>query len=209
MRRTPGVGSLTISFLVVSFSVESGCRTPAVPIYREGLDRERYLRANLRLWDGQLRPASLLSSEERLPAGTPVRIVLYSEREIRLLAAGREISMTPIGAETFPAEAPRMDQFLEKYFADAPEGAAVKGLGPPEHDEAVRAGKPAIGMTKEQVYACLGPPYKTDGENFAAYASRRQILASDRWSYPNRWILVMPDLVEFHFGDGRLQRMSP
>ncbi|MGQ9590790.1 MAG: hypothetical protein ACUVYA_10905 [Planctomycetota bacterium] len=208
MRRNPGVRSFTIPFLVASLAVGSGCRTPPVPVYREGLDRERYLRANLRLWDGALRPASLLSSEETLAAGTPVRIVLYSEREIRILAAGRELSMTPIGAETFPAEAARMDLFLEKYFAESPEGAAVEGLGPPEYDEAVRAGKPAVGMTKEQVYACLGPPYKIDGENFAAYASRRQILASDRWSYPNRWILVMPDLVELHFGDGRLQRIS-
>ncbi len=185
------------------------CRVAPAPIYREGLDRLRFTRANLRLWDGTLRPAGLVSSPQVLPAGTPARIVLYSETEIRLLVEGREVPMTPIGAEKFPVDKERMDIFLDKYFVDAPEAASVTGLGPPEFDEAVRAGKPEVGMTKEQVYACLGPPYKIDGENFAAYASRSQILASDRWSYPDRWILVMPDLLELHFGDGRLQRIAP
>lgn len=195
--------------LFALIAVGCGCRAGPVPVYREGLDRPRFTRANLRLWDGTLRPSGLFSSGEMIPAGTPAKIVLYSETEIRLLLGGREIAMTPIGAERFPVDKEPMDRFLDKYFVDTAEEAPSTGIGPPEFDEAVRAGKPQIGMTKEQVYACLGPPYKIDGENFAVYASRSQILASDRWSYPNRWILVMPDLLELHFGDGRLQRMSP
>ena len=102
-----------------------------------------------------------------------------------------------------------LEVFLGKYFVDSPQETGADDFGTPELRENVLGGVYMIGMTKEQVYACLGPPYKIDQDTPAVGLGREEILASDHWVYPESWLLVVPDCADFYFGDGLLQKRVP
>ena len=110
----------------------------------------------------------------------------------------------------FPVDEAGIDSFLKKYFVDKKEDLKLESLGPPELNDKVLNGLQMIGMTKEQTFACLGPPIQIDNNGVATVTlPYERILASDRWIYLQEWIVLMPTSVDLYFGDGRLQKQKP
>jgi hypothetical protein len=119
-----------------------------------------------------------------------------------------EYVFVPTEGQKFPTEGAAVDAFVAKYFADGTAPIDIDSLGPAEYKEDVLEGRRRRGMTKEQVYASLGPPWKINDNTSAMTLSRAEILASDHWIYPLKWLLVAPDLTDLYFGDGLLQKMK-
>jgi len=188
-------------------SILTGCQVPPVPVEREGLDRERYTRVNLRPDSTLLRSTNYLSLQGLVPVGSPVKLGFYSKKEIRLTLGELKCTLVPVQGQEFPTAPEAMDAFLDKYFVDTRDAAVkLEVLGPPRFLEGVKRGTPEVGMTKEQVYACLGPPVFVDGDRPVVPLSRAEILASDHWTYARSWLLVVPERVEMYFGLGVLQK---
>lgn len=122
---------------------------------------------------------------------------------------GDPFRIVPLVGERFPTTERGLDAFLDKYLVDPGRAVRVEDLGPQEMTEKVLRGHATIGMSKEQVYACLGPPFQVDDGRSAIDLTREEILASDRWIYPEKWILVVPDFIDLYFGDGLLQKQVP
>jgi hypothetical protein len=120
-----------------------------------------------------------------------------------------EFVMRPVGKEKLPVDGAGISAFLDKYFIDRKEDLTLDGLGPPELKDEVLRGSQVIGMTKEQVYTCLGPPLAIDAGAPALPLDRKAILASDHWVYPYQWAVIVPTEMHLFFGDGKLQRVEP
>jgi hypothetical protein len=203
---------------ILGAAVADGSSVPPTPLFEVNHDRDRVTRACLRPDGGSVYSANFLDIAESLPPGAPARVTLYSTTEVRLLLAGNEYTLWPAGSEEFP-EADGIQAVLEKYFAAKPEDLRLADLGPPEYAAKAAAGDPALGMTKEQVYVALGPPFQiletpkagetTETVLRATRIERARILASDQWIYRERVFLGVPREVRFYFGDGRLQKRVP
>ncbi len=191
-----------------------GCVAPPPPVYKPGLEKERSTRVNFRPEGAVLRGANFLILESTIPAGTPARITSYTATEIKIALNDRSFRMVPGSAARFPTDDAGIDNFLEKYFADRAGDMQVEAMGPPELKDKVMQGLYMIGMTKEQVYTCLGPPYKIGtgtpalADTPGLAATREQILASDKWVYPRQLILFVPTFTVLYFGDGKLQKVE-
>ena len=185
-----------------------GCAQPPTAIYHPGLDKERFTRANLRPEQSILRAANYLSLPSSIPAGSPARITMYAPEVIRMTINGFEYAMYPCppGAIKFSTDGPGIEAFLKKYFVDRREDLNLEGLGPAELKDGILGGRPAIGMTKEQVYLCLGPPLEIDDGVPALRLAYERILASDKWVYPSILFLVESTRVTLYFGDGKLKK---
>ena len=148
---------------VLLAAVLAGCSTSPTSVLRENLERERFTRVNVRPEGTRIRSSGFLAVPDVIPLGKPARISLYSETEIRLTVAGLDFTMVPLEGQRFPTEAAAMDRLLAQYFVDSSAEVDADKLGPPELKDKVLAGQRVVGMTKEQVYACLGPPYRIEG----------------------------------------------
>jgi hypothetical protein len=186
-----------------------GCTVPPTPVFHPGLDAERLTRVNLRPEDKVIHSANFLSVQNNLAAGTRARITMYTAEEVHLTLNDGEFVMKPVGKEKFPTDGAGIDAFLDKYFIDRKEGLTLDGMGPADLKDEVMRGTQVIGMTKEQVYTCLGPPLEIDAGAPALPLDRKAILASDHWSYPFQWAVIMPTKMHLYFGDGKLQRVEP
>jgi len=186
-----------------------GCREAPSPIFQENLDRERLTRVNFRPDGETIRSSNVLATLSILPVGTPARVTFYSDKEIRLILGDDQFKIVPLVGERFPTTEGGIDAFLDKYFVDPARAVSVDDLGPAEMAEKVLRGQATVGMTKEQVYACLGPPFQVDEGRSAVGLTRGQIIACDHWIYPAKWVLVAPDFIDLYFGDGLLQKQVP
>lgn len=184
----------------------AGCTAPPTPVYQPGLDRARISRVCFRPEGKTLHPTNALSVRNVISAGSPARVTFYSDRELRIELNGLEYVMLPMTGEKFPVAGKAIQTFLAKYFVDEDAGLDIEALGPEDLTEQVKAGTHVIGMTKEQVFTALGPPYRIHGHLPAAGLSREQILLSDHWVYLREWFLAWPSLRHLYFGDGRLQK---
>ncbi len=196
----------TIPWLAV---IASGCVEPAEVFFLPGIDKERFLRVNLRPDVGDLlRDSNFFICPNTVRVGSKARITQYAGREIALLVEGKQYRMIPHSEPVFPRDPAGIDGFLAKYFLDSSEFLQVEALGPPELAQAVLEGTPRVGMTKEQLYACLGPPLKIGGGRTGLSLTRNEILASDQWIYGHQIIVLTPIVTTYYFGDGRLQRIG-
>jgi hypothetical protein len=190
----------------------AGCAVPPPePIEIEGLHRGRFTRVNFRASARNvLSASSFLRLERVIPLHTPATVTFYSIREIRVRLGETDFTLVPHPAsQTFPVAPEEIEPFLARYFIDAREQLNVDALGPTELKEQVLAGTHRVAMTKEQVYACLGPPARVADDRPAMRLTREEILRHDTWIYPDDVVLTMPTYVQLHFGDGRLQRQVP
>jgi len=193
---------------LISGSLLPGCMLPEELVVHPALDATYYTRVNFRPDNGNvLRDCNFYVLPSTVPIGSKTRIKHYSRHEVRLEIEGvgyRMVSSTPKGIPTDPAS---IEAFLHKYFVRSTEALKTDALGPAEHTPGVRAGQPAVGMTKEQVYACLGPPHKIGGGKLGLDLTLDEILASDTW-YHGHQIVVIPILTTYTFGGGLLQRIG-
>jgi len=206
---TPLAPLALVTIVTIVALVAAGCQSGPTPIHKEGLTRVRFARVSFRPEGKTLYSSNFLGQGTNVPPGGTARVSFYSEELIRVSINDYEYEMKPIVPSKFPTDEPGIDGLLAKYFVDRREDLNLDALGPAEHRDAMRAGTPRIGMTKEQVYACLGPPLRVGGKDLAVDLSYEKIMASDHWSYPKDWIVVVPTEVEFFFGDGRLQKQRP
>ena len=186
----------------------AGCSIPPVAVFRPGLDQARFTGVNFRPDGKTLFSSNLLSVQNNLAAGSPARITMYTKDAIHLLINESEFTMLPAGGTHFPTDDTGVDRFINKYFVDRCEDLKIEKIEP-ELKYKVIGGLPMIGMTKEQVYLCIGPPFKIDKGTLTVALPREAILASDRWIYAYDKIVVVPRLVEFHFAQGRLEKQVP
>lgn len=209
--------SRRVAGILVAALLASGCAAPAPrAVFKEGLDRQRFTRANFRAEDKTFSSSNFIDLPNTVPILTPVKISLYSPGEIRLLIDGETYSLYPHPhTQRFPTEEMAIEPFLAKYFLDRREDLNLAALGPVELREKVLAGLQMVNMTKEQVYACLGPPAKVGKGALAISLSREEILAKDTWMYPNKFLWFMPasrllpTYVTLYFGDGKFQKQEP
>lgn len=208
MIRLMGSASKLKAILGLSLAL-AGCAAPEEVFFLPGLDRERVLRINLRPDTGNLlRDANFYILPSTVKVGSRVRITQYARREIRLQIEDKQYRMVPYSEVAFPCDPAGIDGFLAKYFLDSSERLQIDSLGPSDLTQDVLKGVPRVGMTKEQVYACLGPPLKIGGGRTGLSLTRDEILASDQWIYGHQILVLAPISTTYYFGDGRLQRLQ-
>src|SRR5262249_21828243 len=160
-----------------------------MPVPHSGLDKERFTRVNFRPREQILFSTNYLDDPSLIPLGTPARVTFYSSSEIHVLLEGVEYTLYPskdssFDTPAFPTDEARIETFLKKYFVDRKEDIQLDSLGPPDFNDEVLSGIQRIGMTKEQTYACLGPPIQIDRGLPTLSMPYERILVSDRWIYP-------------------------
>ena len=180
-----------------------GCAQP-VSVYHENLDKQRYTRVNLRSNDNAVYSANYLAYPNSLQAGSPAVVTMYSDLEVRLNVHGAAYVMRPVNVPKFNTDATSIETFLDRYFVDDKAEIGLDAMAP-EMRSQVLNGNYAIGMTKEEIYTCLGPPVAIDGDLPAANLPRSQIMASNRWKYIESVIVFVPKTIEIIFHENKAQ----
>lgn len=201
-----------VPILLVGSSL--GCAVAPMPVLHSGLEKERFTRINFRPQGQTLFSTNYLSNSSSIQAGAPAKVSFYSSSEVRFSINGVEYTMYPSKDNTFdrpafPTDDAGIETFLKKYLVDKKEDLKLESLGPSELNEKVMNGLQMIGMTKEQTFVCLGPPIQIDNGVPTLGLSYDRILLSDRWIYPNKWVVLTPSYTDIYFGDGRLQKQIP
>lgn len=210
--RRPVPGCLLTVLLATVLAALSGCieGPKPVPVYHKDLDQLRFTRVNLRADGAVLHASNYLAHPNVIHIGTPVRVLRYTREELTLEIEGREYSLLPVRSERFPTDPEGVKLVLDKLFVSRKDDIDLGELGPPELNDKVLAGLQMISMTKEQVYACLGPPLRIDAGVSTLPLSYEEILRSDTWTYPDKDLAgVIPRHAVFYFGNGLLQRQDP
>ena len=195
---------------IILAAVLGGCAYRPPPIYRPGLERERVTRTCLRPDDGRLWSSNLFVLSGNIPPGSPAEIRAYTDSEVLLRVNGTSYVMLPLPREEgiyFPVDDAGMDNFIDKLFADRVEDLGLDRLDPAVRD-AVVSGRPQIGMTKEQVFTCLGPPMEIDGGIVTLPLPLSEILESDLWAYPYQDARLSVSRALMHFEDGKLVKQE-
>ncbi len=188
--------------------IACGCAQP-IPVYYPKLDKQRYARVSFRGDGSKLYSASYLLHPIAVTAGSPVTVTMFSDLQVNMTVHGALYTIHPVEVGRFESGESGIQNFLEKYFVDTKEEV---GLESPENVALMPqllSGDYSVGMTKEQIYTCLGPPAVIDGTLPAANLSLRQILKSDRWKYAEQLIVLVPTWKEFIFFEGKLQTTNP
>ncbi len=180
-----------------------GCAHP-VPVHYPDLSKPRHTRVNLRSNGNELYSSNYLGHASDLPIGSPAVVTMFSAQEVRLTVHGAAYVMKP-HKTPFDTSQLSIGSFLDKYFVDNPSQIDVASLGPADLKTQVESGQHVIGMTKEQIYACLGPPATIDSDLPTANLSREQIMASDKWVYLHTLVVFVPTSMQFVFHDNKLQ----
>ena len=155
-----------------------------------------YARCNLKVSDGnEITWINWQAAPTFVPVGTKLQVTKKKDTASLVDPETKATYTLDVGAEG--------DAFLEKFVTKHP--VDVKQFSE-EVQANIRQAVAKVGMTKEQVYACLGPPLFIDGERPAVPLSRTEILGSDHWTYARSWMLVVPERVELYFGLGVLQK---
>ena len=188
----------------------AGCAYRPPPIYRPGIERPRVTRTCLRPDEGRLWSSNLFILSGNIPPGSPAEVRVYTDSEVRLRVNGESYVMLPLPREEgvyFPVDDVGMDNFIDKLFADRVEDLGLDKLDPAIR-EAVVSGRPVIGMTKQQVFTCLGPPMEIDEGIITLPLPLSEILESDLWTYPYQDARLTVTRAVMHFEDGKLARQE-
>ena len=186
-----------------------GCAAPPEVFFLPGIDRERFTRVNFRPDVGNLlRDSNFYVCQNKVRVGSTAKVLLYTRKELRLLLDGVDYRMVPMGELEFPSDPAGIAGLLEKYFVDSPNEVSFESLGPTEFNEDVVRGVPRVGMTKEQLYVCLGPPLIVGGKHSGLSLTRREILEEDVWIYGHQIVLGYPVQTTYVFGNDRLQKIG-
>ena len=187
-----------------------GCTHGPPPIYRPGIERPRVTRTCLRPDDGRLWSSNLFILSGNIPPGSPAEIRVYTDSEVLLRVNGESYVMLPLPREDwvyFPVDDAGIDNFIAKLFADSVEDLGLDKLDPAIR-EAVVSGRPQIGMSKEQVFTCLGPPMEIGDGIVTLPLPLSEILDSDLWTYPYQDARLEVTRAVMHFEDGKLVRQE-
>jgi len=192
--------------LVVFLSslVLSACAQPPTPIAFEGRDKARVLRCTLRPEGPRLVSSNFLGLTETIRAGSPAKIEMFSTQRV-------DLNLNNISYQMFPATtpfSPNPQEFLKKYFVDS---AGELGLNvPPARKANIENGVAEIGMTKQEVYAALGPPLWVDFENDASAMTLEALMEKNRWVYRVSQFGFFPPVTRvFMFDEGKLRQTIP
>ena len=188
--------------------VAVGCAHP-VSVYYPELDKQRYARANFRGNGTKLYSSNYLLHTNLVTAGSPVIVTMFSDLRVNISVHGVLYTIEPVQVPKFDTGESSVKNFLEKYFVDTKEEV---NLDSPENEALktqILGGNYSVNMTKEQIFTCLGPPAVIDETLPAANLSRKQIMASDRWKYAERLIVMVPTWKEFIFFENKLQTTNP
>jgi hypothetical protein len=179
--------SLRIITITAAAAVIAGCAATPTPINFEEQGKTKYLRCTLRPKQSVLYTSNYLGFQAGVPAGVTVEVTMYSPQRI-------DMSLNKIGYQMYPISLPippDPEGFLAKYVVETKEEVGLEKM-----DESTRrnvlAGTAAIGMTKEEVYAALGPPSWVDFNVDATNMSRQLILERNRWEYRQMMVMLWP-----------------
>ncbi len=191
------------------FAAICGCQAPPLPVYHPELKRPLFTRVNLRSEDGvHLRSSNILSQSNTVPLASRAEILQFTDQKVDIMINKVEHTMYPDHG-TFDTSDPGVETFLEKYFVSSQAALDLATLGPPELADSVRQGNVLKGMTKEQLYAALGPPQWIDTDRPTTTLSRAAILRSDRWVYTESFFgNLVPKKEAYLFEGNKLQEMK-
>lgn len=167
------------ALLVGLAAVVAGCEAP-VPVHHAALPKVRYTRSVMKP-DGQKIYSSNYIDDRPgtgFKPGSEAQIIQYSEIRVDINVNKIPHQMFPVGGR-FSNDP---EQFFTKYFVDKKEDIAGDKMEPAIKSN-VENGIAAIGMSKAEVYAALGPPPEVNFGNSAVRMSRDDILQANRWIY--------------------------
>jgi hypothetical protein len=198
-------GSLLAMLLFSGVACELPGTSRTIPVHHPQLSRDYRTRVNLRVEDGvYLRSDNRLSARHSIPVGTKARIVRYTAREVDIDMQKVTYTMRPEGG-TFDDSAEGVVSFIDKYFAPAGDSPIDGASDVSPLRIQVEAGQVVKGMTKEEVYAAIGPPHGIGESGSPALGlSRRRILDTDRWTYTRDWLDLVPRSEVYIFREGKL-----
>ncbi len=180
-----------------------------VPVWTKDIAQTRYVRVNLRGENVYLKSANDLNEPISVRLGSPASIEHYTARRVDLVVNHLKVSMYPQDG-LFDTSTTGVEQFIEKYLTA--DSASVRALTPANDAIGMRivAGDVAVGMTKEQIYAALGPPRWLETEIPTVHLPLQRILESDRWVYTRKvFAELIPQQQVFEFNAGKLIKATP
>jgi hypothetical protein len=179
------------------------CSSPAAPIAFEDQGKPKVLRCTLRP-NGQYLYASnyITAFPATVQAGSPAEVTRYATDQVDLKINKIDYQMRPITVPftTDPAI------FMKKFFVSSPEELGLAKVEESRRKN-IENGIWQLGMTKEEVYAALGPPNWIDNGIDATNLPLDQIMDRNRWEYREHDIMlpIWPMKIVLLFADGKLQ----
>jgi hypothetical protein len=179
------------------------CAQPPVPIAFNGQNKPVILRSTLRASGPRLYSSNYLGLPVGVRAGTEAVVTMYSQQRVDMTLNKIAYQMYPIGVPLSPSP----EMFMKKYFVSTPADLGLAKMDPVPRQN-IEAGVGAIGMTKEQIYAALGPPNWVDfgqrPEDEATNLSFEQIMERNRWEYRSSDVMFWPLKVAYVFDQNKL-----
>ena len=185
----------------------AACAGPPTPIAFEQQGKPLVLRCTLRPKQTYLFASNYLAFPATVKAGSEAKVTMFSTQEADMTITDIPYKMLPI---TTLFE-PKADLFLKKFFVNSKDELGLDKLEPAKKTN-IENGVAEIGMTKEQVYTAMGPPYWIDTDIDATNLSYDTILQKDTWKYRVSnilWNPWWPVQKVFRFQDGKLVQTIP
>ena len=177
MRSTPrrGIGlrwSLMACGLAVVVAVSAGCRMPPPEI--TGPTKTYYAACNLKVLQGnQIDYFNWQSATFVIPVGHRLEVAQ---------SGGRATLTDPEGGAKYHLNAGGAE-FMHKFLSEQP--PSLDGIS--EEARANIANAVArMGMTKEEVYFAMGPPYRVGANQPTTHMTRDQVMSQNLWIYARR-----------------------
>lgn len=179
------------------------CASPPAPIAFDDQGKPKVLRCTLRPNGQHLYSSNyIVAFPATIKAGTAGTVTRYTVQEVDLKLNQIDYQMAPTTAPFGTDTA----VFMKKFFVDS---ASELGLDKLEESRRknIENGVWQTGMTKQEVYAALGPPNWIDFGIDATNLPIEQIMDHDRWEYREHDIMlpIWPMKIALIFNDGKLQ----
>jgi hypothetical protein len=194
----------TFHLVILPWALGLGaCSSPAPHIAFNEEGKPRILKCTLRPNGQTLYSSNYIEAfPATVPAGSPAVVTHYTVQEVGLNLNKIDYQMRPTTAQfgTDPAV------FIKKFFVNSDEELGLAKLEP-SHRKNIENGIWQLGMTKEEIYAALGPPNWIDFGIDATNIPLEQIMDRNRWEYRDSDIMlsIWPIKRVFIFDGGKLQ----
>lgn len=181
----------------------SACSAPAAPIAFDDQGKPKFVRCTLRPNGQNLYASNYIAAfPATVKAGSPATVTRYTVNGVDLKINQIDYQMQPITAPfgTDPAV------FMKKFFVNTEAELGLDSIDPARRKN-IENGIWQIGMTKEEIYAALGPPNWIDNGIDATNLTLEQIMDRNRWEYRESNIIlpIWPVKRVFLFDGGKLQ----
>ncbi len=183
------------------------CSAPAARIAFEEEGKAKVLKCTLRPNGQNLYSSNYIGAfPATVRAGSPATVTRYTVQGVDLKLNQIDYQMRPI---TVPFGTDP-DVFMKKFFVNSEDELGLAKVDANRRKN-IENGVWQLGMTKEEIYATLGPPNWIDLGIDATNLTLEQIMDRDRWEYRESDIMfpIWPIKRVLLFDGGKLQSTIP